>query len=148
MSRCVRGSHNYELQKKKVARCHEKIRNKRRDHLHKLSRKIADSYDAVAVEDIDMKAMGQCLHFGKSVQDNGYGLFREMLEYKLAWQGKKMVKVDRFFPSSKKCCKCGRIKKGLKLSERVHHCECGNEMDRDRNAAINIREEARRMLAV
>ena len=85
LSRCVRGSHNYELQKKKVARCHEKIRNQRRDHLHKLSRKIADSYDAVAVEDIDMKAMGQCLHFGKSVQDNGYGLFRKMLDYKLAW---------------------------------------------------------------
>ena len=146
LSRCVRGSHNYELQKKKVARCHEKIRNQRRDHLHKLSRKIADSYDAVAVEDIDMKAMGQCLHFGKSVQDNGYGLFREMLDYKLVWQGKKMVKVDRFFPSSKKCCKCGRIKKELKLSERVYHCECGNEMDRDCNAAINIREEARRML--
>ena len=146
LSRCVRGSHNYELQKKKVARCHEKIRNQRRDHLHKLSRKIADGYDAAAVEDIDMKAMGQCLHFGKSVQDNGYGMFREMLDYKLAWKGKKMVKVDRFFPSSKKCCKCGRIKKELKLSERVYHCVCGNKMDRDRNAAINIREEARRML--
>ena len=63
LSRCVRGSRNYELQKKKVARCHEKIRNQRRDYLHKLSRKIADGYDAVAVEDIDMKAMGQCLHF-------------------------------------------------------------------------------------
>ena len=146
LSRCVRGSHNYELQKKKVARCHEKIRNQRRDHLHKLSRKIADGYDAAAVEDIDMKAMGQCLHFGKSVQDNGYGMFREMLDYKLAWKGKKMVKVDRFFPSSKKCCKCGRIKKELKLSERAYHCACGNKMDRDRNAAINIREEARRML--
>ena len=124
-----------------------KIRNQRRDHLHKLSRKIADGYDAVAVEDIDMKAMGQCLHFGKSVQDNGYGMFREMLDYKLAWKGKKMVKVDRFFPSSKKCCKCGRVKKELKLSERVYRCTCGNEMDRDRNAAINIREEARRMLS-
>ena len=146
LSRCVRGSHNYELQKKKVARCHEKIRNQRRDYLHKLSRKIADNYDAVAVEDIDMKAMGQHLHFGKSVQDNGYGMFREMLDYKLAWKGKKMVKVDRFFPSSKKCCKCGRIKKELKLSERVYRCACGNEMDRDRNAAINIREEARRLL--
>lgn len=146
LSRCVRGSHNYELQKKKVARCHEKIRNQRRDYLHKLSRKIADGYDAVAVEDIDMKAMGQCLLFGKSVHDNGYGMFREMIDYKLAWRGKKMVKVDRFFPSSKKCCQCGRIKKELKLSERVYHCVCGNEMDRDRNAAINIREEARRML--
>ena len=100
----------------------------------------------ILVEDIDMKAMSQCLHFGKSVQDNGYGIFRNMLDYKLAWKGKKLVKTDRFFPSSKKCSKCGKIKKELKLSERVYRCTCGNEMDRDRNAAINIREEARRML--
>ena len=75
-------------------------------------------------------------------------LYNQMLDDKIREyeKTKKMVKVDRFFPSSKKCCKCGRIKKGLKLSERVYHCECGNEMDRDRNAAINIREEARRML--
>ena len=97
--------------------------------------------------DIDMKAMSQCLHFGKSVQDNGYGMFRNMLEYKLEWKGKELIKVDRFFPSSKKCSKCGKIKKELKLSERVYRCTCGNEMDRDRNAAINIREEVRRMLA-
>ena len=102
----------------------------------------------ILVEDIDMKAMSQCLHFGKSVQDNGYGMFRNMLDYKLAWKGKKLVKIDRFFPSSKKCSKCGKIKKELGLSERVYRCTCGNEMDRDRNAAINIREEARRMLAV
>ena len=93
-----------------------------------------------------MKAMSRCLHFGKSVQDNGYGMFRNMLEYKLEWKGKELIKVDRFFPSSKKCSKCGKIKKELKLSERVYRCTCGNEMDRDRNAAINIREEARRML--
>ena len=73
-------------------------------------------------------------------------MFRNMLDYKLAWKGKELVKVDRFFPSSKKCSKCGKIKKELKLSERVYHCLCGNEMDRDQNAAINIREEARRML--
>ena len=146
LSRCVKGSHNYVRQKKKAARCHEKIRSQRRDYLHKLSRRIADQYDIVAVEDIDMKAMSQCLHFGKSVQDNGYGMFRNMLEYKLEWKGKELIKVDRFFPSSKKCSKCGKIKKELKLSERVYRCTCGNEMDRDRNAAINIREEARRML--
>ena len=84
--------------------------------------------------------------FRKKRTGYGYGMFREMLDYKLAWKGKKMVKIDRFFPSSKKCCKCGRVKKELKLSERVYHCVCGNKMDRDRNAAINIREEARRML--
>ena len=70
----------------------------------------------------------------------------KICEGEINWHGKKMVKVDRFFPSSKKCCKCRRIKKELKLSERVYRCACGNEMDRDRNAAINIREEARRML--
>ena len=75
-------------------------------------------------------------------------LYNQMLDDKIREyeKTKKMIKVDRFFPSSKKCCKCGRIKKELKLSERVYHCECGNEMDRDCNATINIREEARRML--
>ena len=101
---------------------------------------------AVFSEDIDMKAMSRCMHFGKSVMDNGYGKFRELLEYKLTWRGKKLVRVDRFFPSSKKCCKCGNIKKELKLSDRVYLCTCGNRIDRDLNAAINIREEARRML--
>ena len=121
---------NYYRQKKRVALCHE----------------IAETYDVVAVEDIDMKAMSQCMHFGKSVMDNGYGKFRELLEYKLTWRGKKLVRVDRFFPSSKKCCKCGSVKKELKLSDRVYLCTCGNRIDRDLNAAINIREEARRML--
>ena len=146
LSHCEKGSRNYFRQKKRVALCHEKIRNQRRDFLHKLSRRIADEYDVVAVEDIDMKAMSQCMHFGKSVMDNGYGMFRELLEYKLKWEGKKIVRVDRFFPSSKKCCKCGRVKEELKLSDRVYICACGNQMDRDLNAAINIREEARRML--
>ncbi|WP_435387711.1 RNA-guided endonuclease InsQ/TnpB family protein [Eubacterium ramulus] len=105
--------------------------------LHKLSRRIADEYDVVAVEDIDMKAMSQCMHFGKSVMDNGYGTFRELLEYKLKWEGKEIIRVDRFFPSSKKCCKCGRVKKELKLSDRsIHLCvwksdgprsECSNQ---------------------
>ena len=75
-------------------------------------------------------------------------LYNQMLDDKIREyeKTKKMIKVDRFFPSSKKCCKCGRIKKELRLLERVYHCECGNKMDRDHNAAINIREEARRML--
>ena len=109
-----------------LARCHEKVRNQRRDYLHKLSRRIADRYDAAAVEDIDMKAMSQCLKFGKSVMDDSYGAFRDMLMYKLEDQGKELVKVERFFPSSKMCSR--------------------NCMDRDVNAAVNIREEGRRLL--
>ena len=75
-------------------------------------------------------------------------LYNQMLDDKIREyeKTKKMIKVDRFFPSSKKCCKCGNIKKELKLSDRVYLCTCGNRIDRDLNAAINIREEARRML--
>ena len=100
----------------------------------------------MGVEDLDMKAMSRCLHFGKGVMDNSYGMFRDILTYKLEEQGKKLVKVARFYPSSKRCCRCGKVKKELKLSDRIYRCECGNVMDRDKNAAVNIREEARRML--
>ena len=146
LSRCKRGSSNYQKQKRKVALCHEKVRNQRKDYHHKLSLMIAREYNAVSAEDLDMKAMSQCLYFGKGVMDNGYGMFRNFLSYKLKEQGKELVKVDRFFPSSKKCSVCGHVKKELKLSERIYRCECGSELDRDVNAAINIREEGRRIL--
>ncbi|WP_329602316.1 RNA-guided endonuclease InsQ/TnpB family protein [Blautia liquoris] len=100
----------------------------------------------MCVEDLNMKTMSRSLHFGKSVMDNGYGMFLGMLEYKLTDQGKRLVRIDRFYPSSKTCCKCGAVKKELKLSERIYECRCGNRMDRDVNAAINIREEGRKIL--
>ena len=146
LSHCKRGSRGYERQRKKVAKCHEKIRDQRRDYLHKLSREIADSYDAVSVEDIDMKAMSGSLNFGKSVMDDSFGMFRVMLRYKLEEQNKNLVKVGRFFPSSKMCSRCGNVKKELALSERIYQCGCGNCMDRDVNAAVNIREEGRRLM--
>ena len=147
LSRCEKGSRNYVKQKKRVAVLHEKVRNQRKDFLHKLSRSLADEYDAVVVEDIDMRAMSRSLHFGKSVMDNGYVMFRTMLGYKLEEQGKILVKADRFFPSSKKCSVCGKIKEDLALSERKYRCSCGNEMDRDVNAAINLRAEARKRIS-
>ena len=147
LSHCVPGSKNYGKQKKRIARRHEKIRNQRKDFLHKLSRRIADSFDAAAMEDIDMKAMSQGMHFGKSVMDNGNGVFRNMLRYKLEEQGKELIVVDRFYPSSKRCSVCGNVKTELRLSERIYRCSCGNCMDRDVNAAVNIREEGRRILA-
>ena len=146
LSHCHKGSRGYEKQRKKVAKCCEKIRDQRRDYLHKLSREIADSYDAVSVEDIDMKAMSGSLSFGKSVMDDSFGMFRVMLRYKLEEQNKNLVKVDRFFPSSKMCSRCGNVKKELALSERIYQCGCGNCMDRDVNAAVNIREEGRRLM--
>ena len=126
---------------------HEKVKNQRKDFLHKLSRCLADEYDIIGVEDIDMRAMSRSLHFGKSVADNGYGMFRTMLLYKLEETGGELVKVDRFFPSSKRCCLCGRIKEDLTLSDRIYRCGCGNCIDRDVNAAINIRLETMRLIA-
>ena len=147
LSHCVKGSRNYKKQKKCVALVHEKVRNQRKDFLHKLSRTLADEYDVIGVEDIDMRAMSQSMHFGKSVMDNGYGMLRTMLKYKFEEQDKELVKVDRFFPSSKRCSCCGRIKDDLILSDRTYTCECGNVMDRDVNAAINIRMETMRLKA-
>ena len=146
LSHCRKGSRNYGKQKRILAKCYEKVRNQRKDYLHKLSRKIADGHDAAAVGDIDMKGMSRCLKFGKSVMDDSYGAFRNMLGYKLKDQGKELVVVGRFFPSSRMCSRCGHVKKELRLDERIYRCGCGNCMDRDVNAAVNIREEGRRIL--
>ena len=146
LSHCRKGSRNYGKQKRILAKCYEKVRNQRKDYLHKLSRKIADVHDAAAVEDIDMKGMSRCLKFGKSVMDDSYGAFRNMLSYKLKDQGKELVVVGRFFPSSRMCSRCGHVKEELRLDERIYRCGCGNCMDRDVNAAVNIREEGRRIL--
>ena len=148
LSHCQKGSRNYEKQRRKVAARHRKVKNQRKDFQHKLSRRLADRYDVIAIEDLDMKAMSQCMNFGKSVMDNGYGQFVGMLEYKLKEKGGKVIRINRFYPSSKTCSRCGSVKEELKLSERIYRCRCGNEMDRDVNAAVNIREEGRRMLSV
>ena len=147
LSRCQRGSRNYEKQKKRVALCHEKIRNQRKDFQHKLSTGLAENYDAVCVEDLNLKGMAGGLHLGKGVHDNGYGLFLSMLEYKLEERGKYLIKVNRYFASSKICSVCGKKKAELSLSERIYYCECGNRMDRDVNAAVNLMNEGKRIFA-
>lgn len=116
--------------------------------MQKKSRQIANAYDVVCIEDLDMKAMSQGMHFGKSVSDNGWGMFTDYLQYKLEEQGKKLIKVDKWYPSSKTCHVCGYQKEDLKLSEREWTCPiCHTRHDRDRNASINIKEEGMRMLA-
>ena len=147
LSRCQKGSQKYKKQKKRVALCHEKIRNQRKDFQHKLSASLAESFDAVCVEDLNLKGMAGGLHLGKGVHDNGYGLFLSMLEYKLEERGKYLIKVDRYFASSKICSVCGNKKEELSLSDRIYYCECGNRMDRDANAAVNIMNEGKRIFA-
>lgn len=143
-----KGSNNRNKQRLKVAKLHERVSNQRRDFLHKQSRQIANTYDLVCIEDLDMKGMSQALNFGKSVADNGWGMFTSFLRYKLADMGKQLVKVDKFFASSQTCSVCGKRYEGTKdLSVREWDCPaCGAHHDRDMNAAINIRNEGLRML--
>ncbi len=150
LSKMQKGSNNRNKQRIKVARLHEKVANQRKDFLHKQSRQIANAYDCVCVENLDMKAMSQTLHFGKSVGDNGWGMFTTFLNYKLEEQGKKLVKVDKFFASSQTCSCCGYKNVETKnLSIRAWDCpQCGTHHDRDVNAAINIRNEGVRLVTV
>lgn len=147
LSHCKRGSNNYYKQKLIVAKLHEKVANQRKDFLHKLSYQIANDYDGVCIEDLNMRAMGQCLKLGKSVADNGWGMFTTFLGYKLADRGKQIVKIDKWYPSSKTCSVCGAINAELTLKDREWTCDgCGTHHDRDWNAAINIRNEGLRLL--
>jgi putative transposase len=108
---------------------------------------ITNAADVVCIEDLNMKGMSQALNFGKSVADNAFGTFVTLLDYKLREQGKQLVKIDKWFPSSKMCSCCGEVKKVLSLSERTYHCDvCGATMDRDCNASINIRNEGKRLV--
>ena len=141
-------SHNYLKQLRKLNRIHRHIANQRLDHLHKTSTEIANQYDVVCVENLDMKAMSnRGFGNGKATMDNGYGMFVNMLEYKLADRGKYLVRVDKWYPSSQICHCCGAVHPEMKdLSNRVMRCECGLTMSRDQNAAVNIKNEGLRML--
>ena len=141
-------SHNYLKQQRKVNRIHTHIANQRKDNLHKISAEIANQYDIVCVENLNMRNMSNSgFGNGKATLDNGYGMFLDMLEYKLANRGKYLVKVDKWYPSSQICHCCGKRHPEMKdLRIRTMRCECGYVMDRDRNAAMNIKKEGLRIM--
>ena len=143
------GSRNYEKQQRRVARIHRHIANQRKDYLHQESTAIAKRYDCVCVEDLNMRTMAnRGFGNGKSTLDNGYGMFLNMLEYKLQDRGKCFIKVSKFFPSSQVCHHCGMIHPEMKdLRIRIMECSCGCKADRDVNAALNIKTEGLRLLA-
>ena len=140
------GSNNYKKQQRRIAKIQKHTSNQRLDYLHQESTKIANSYDVVCVETLDMKAMSnKGFGNGKVTLDNGYGMFLNMLEYKLADRGKYFIKVDKWYPSSQICSCCGKQKK-LTLADRIYQCDCGLTINRDHNAAINIKKEGLRIL--
>jgi len=143
-----KGSSNRNKQRIKLARLYEKVANQRKDFLHKLSRQIVNAYDCVCVEDLNMQAMSQALKFGKAVLDNGWGMFITFLEYKLLEQGKRLIKIDKWYASSQTCSCCGYQNHDVKnLNIREWDCpQCGVHHDRDINAAVNIRNEGMRLV--
>lgn len=148
LSHRVKGSNRYYKQRRKVARIHEKVANQRKDYLHKKSRQIANAYDIVCIEYLDMRGMSQALNFGKSVSDNGWGIFTTFLAYKLSEQGKSLIKIDKWFPSSKTCHVCGYVNDELTLDTRKWICPCCHtEHERDKNASINIKNEGLRIFS-
>ena len=129
-------------QKHRVATVYEKISNIRQDFLHKLSRKLVGENQAIYVEDLNLEEMK--LRFGRSISDLGWAEFLRQLSYKGEWYGCQIEKIDRFFPSSKTCSKCGWVKQDLSLKDRAWECPvCLTEHDRDINAARNILEYGR-----
>lgn len=139
-------SKNYLKQQERVNRIYRHIANQRLDNLHKLSNEIANHYDVVCVESLNMQNLSnKGFKNGKATMDNSYGMFLNMLEYKLKDRDKHFVKVDKFYPSSQICSKCGARHK-LSLNERTYKCSCGHVMDRDLNAAINIKREGLKLL--
>ena len=141
-------SNNYIKQLRKVNKIHRHIANQRLDNLHKISTKIANSYDVVCVESLNMRSMANHgFGNGKATLDNGYGMFLSMLEYKLSDRNKYLIKVDKWFPSSQICHCCGMLHPEMKnLAIRKMACDCGLTISRDQNAAINILKEGLRLL--
>lgn len=141
-------SNNYIKQLRKVNKIHRHIANQRLDNLHKISTEIANQYDVVCVESLNMKSMSnKGFGNGKATLDNGYGMFLSMLEYKLSDRNKYLVKVDKWFPSSQICHCCGEIHPEMKdLTIRKMICNCGLMISRDQNAAINILNEGLQLL--
>ena len=142
-------SNNYIKQLHKVNAIHRHIANQRLDNLHKISAEIANQYDVVCVESLNLQTMSKKgFGNGKATLDNGYGMFLSMLEYKLSDRKKYLVKVDKWFPSSQICHCCGALHPEMKdLKIRIMKCDCGVTVGRDQNAAINILNEGLRQLA-
>ena len=144
LSKKQKGSKNKEKQRLKVAKIHNKIHNQREDFLHKLTTSLVkeSQFDVFCMEDLNLKGMSKV--WGRKVSDLSYYTFQSMLTYKCLKYGKKVIKIGRFEPSSQICSNCGHRQK-LSLVDRIYKCQhCGHEIDRDTNAAINIRNFALR----
>jgi putative transposase len=139
LSKKKKGSKNRNKARLKVARLHAKIADRRRDYQHKLSTRLIRENQTICIEDLSVKNMVQNRHLAKSISDVGWGEFARQLAYKAQWYGRTLIKIDKWYPSSKRCHSCGHVLDSLSLDERFWLCpECKTFHDRDINAAKNV----------
>lgn len=133
-------SKRYEITRSKLRKAYARVSNQERDFTHKLTKQLVDEYELIGIEDLNVSGMVRNKHLARSITHAGWGRFKSFLEYKASLYGSSVVKVGRYYPSSKTCSGCGVVKAKLPLSQRTFECDsCGLSIDRDLNAAINIR---------
>lgn len=141
LSRKTKGSSNWKKQLLRMQRAHKRVADARKYHLHQLTSHLSKNYEKVVIENLNVSGMKRNRKLSKHISDAGLYEVRRQLTYKCEWYGTELVVADRFFPSSKICSGCGAKKEKLSLSERTYNCGvCGLSIDRDLNAAINLRE--------
>ena len=145
----IKKSNNYIKASMKLNKLHSKILNIRADFLHKLSSLIIRNFNYIGLENLNTQGMMKNHKLAKSLSDVSFYEFNRQIEYKAKYQEKEIYRVDKFYPSSKTCCICGSIKQDLKLSDRVYKCDsCGNIIDRDINASINLEKFANKSVGL
>ncbi len=141
LQRCQKGSKNREKRRLIVAKLYEKIRNQRKDYIHKFTTHLVRNYDTIIMEDLNVVGMMKNNKLSRAIGEQGWYMANQQLLYKTKWQGKNYVQISRFAPSSKMCNCCGSINKDLKLTDREWTCtNCFSKNDRDQNASLNIRD--------
>ena len=148
LSRKENNSNNRNKTRIKLAKIYKRITDKKQYYLHQISNYLIDENQVICMEDLNVSGMLQNHKLAESIQELNFGEFKRMLEYKANWYGRKLIFVDRFYPSSKTCNHCGYVNKKLKLSDRQWVCpDCGEIIERDYNAALNIRDEGIRLIS-
>ena len=149
LSRKEKGSNNRNKARIRLAKAYKKINDKKQYYLHQVSNTLINENQVICMEDLNVKGMLKNHKLAESIQEMNFGEFKRMLEYKANWYNRRIVFVDRFYPSSKTCHHCGYVNKQLKLSDRQWKCpQCGEIVERDYNAALNILDEGLRIISV
>ena len=148
LSRKEKGSNNRNKARLRLAKLNKKINDSKLNYLHQVSNTLINENQVICMEDLNVKGMLRNHKLAESIQEMNFGEFKRMLEYKANWYNRRIVFVDRFYPSSKTCHHCGYVNKQLKLSDRQWKCpQCGETIDRDYNAALNILDEGLRIIS-